>query len=296
MAVIGAKRTVEFAHQVGISANIPAYPSIALGAAEIPMLQMLQSYTMFPNKGYNTEPVFLTRIEDKNGNLLHEFPVAQSKQVIGEADAFTMVKMMQGVIAAGTARRLNSYNIPVQIAGKTGTTDNHTDGWFIGYTPELLAGTWVGCEDPFIPIYPNRGGAEMAAPKWGIFMSKVYADKSLHLGKMKEFDQPAELRNDPIYADTRFSDILNTGDTLTQDNGNGDAGDFLQNEENSDYKAIDSPLIKAPVKEENKDQKKDNKPVTPVNKAVDNKAILPATKPPENKTVPKPKPKTVNDY
>ena len=296
MAVIGAKRTVEFAHQVGISANIPAYPSIALGAAEIPMLQMLQSYTMFPNKGYNTEPVFLTRIEDKNGNLLHEFPVAQSKQVIGEADAYTMVKMMQGVISAGTARRLNSYNIPVQIAGKTGTTDNHTDGWFIGYTPELLAGTWVGCEDPFIPIYPNRGGAEMAAPKWGIFMSKVYADKTLHLGKMKEFDQPAELRNDPIYADTRFSDILNKGDTLTQDNGNGDAGDFLQNEENRDYKAIDSPVTKAPVKEENKDQKKDNKPLTPVSKPLDNKAILPATKLPENKTLPKPKAKTVNDY
>ncbi|MEP6712464.1 MAG: transglycosylase domain-containing protein [Ferruginibacter sp.] len=280
MAVIGVKRTVEFAHLCGISVDLPPYPSIALGAAEIPMLQMLQSYTMFPNKGYNTEPVFLTRIEDKNGNLLHEFPVAQSKQVIGEADAYTMVKMMQGVIAAGTARRLNSYEIPVEKAGKTGTTDNHTDGWFIGYTPELLAGTWVGCEDPFIPIYPNRGGAEMAAPKWGIFMSKVYADKSLHYGKMKVFDEPAELRNDPIYADTRFSDILNNGDTLTEDNGNGDAGDFLQEETNGDYKTVDTATIKAPKKEEKKDAK------TPL--------IL--DKPVDNKTVPKPKPKTANDY
>jgi penicillin-binding protein 1A len=86
MAVIGVKRTIEFAQQCGVTVNIPPYPSIALGAAEIPMMQMLQAYTMFPNKGYNTEPVYLTRIEDKNGNLLHEFPVAQSKQVIGEVD------------------------------------------------------------------------------------------------------------------------------------------------------------------------------------------------------------------
>ena len=284
MAVIGPKRTVEFAHQCGITVTIPPYPSIALGAAEIPMLQMLQSYTMFPNKGYNTAPVFLTRIEDKNGNLLHEFPLAQSNQVIGEAAAYMMVKMMQGVIASGTARRLNSYNIPVQKAGKTGTTDNHTDGWFIGFTPELLAGTWVGCEDPFIPIYPNRGGAEMAAPKWGIFMSRVYADKTLNYSK-KEFDAPAEFKNDPIYADSRFSDILNSGDTLTKDNGNGNAGDFLQEEINDDYKPGDTAVTKIPKSDEKKEEKKDNKQLMPADKPADNKKI-----------VPKPKPKTGNEY
>ncbi|MEO6489866.1 MAG: transglycosylase domain-containing protein, partial [Ferruginibacter sp.] len=98
MAVIGVKRTLEFAEQCGIKTKLPPYPSIALGSAEIPMLEMLQAFTMFPNKGYNTVPVFLNRIEDKNGNLLQDFPIAQSKQVIGEADAYTMVKMMQGVI------------------------------------------------------------------------------------------------------------------------------------------------------------------------------------------------------
>jgi penicillin-binding protein 1A len=228
MAVIGVKRTIEFAQQCGIVAKLPPYPSIALGSAEIPMLEMLQSYTMFPNHGYNTTPVFLTRIEDKNGNLLQEFPISQSKLILGEADAYTMVKLMQGVVEFGTARRINSYNIPVQKAGKTGTTNGNTDGWFIGYTPELLAGTWVGCEDPFIPIYTsNSGGAEMAAPKWGMFMQDVYADKKLSYGKVKEFDKPAELQNDPIYADINFADIVNQGDSLHETNGYEETNDFF---------------------------------------------------------------------
>jgi penicillin-binding protein 1A len=232
MAVIGVKRTIEFAQQCGIISKLPPYPSIALGSAEIPMLEMLQAYTMFPNKGYNTPPVFLTRIEDKDGNLLHEFPISQSKELIGEADAYTMVRLMQGVVDFGTARRLNSYVIPVKKAGKTGTTNGNTDGWFIGYTPELLAGTWVGCEDPFIPIYTsNSGGAEMSAPKWGIFMSKVYADKRLDYGKIKDFDAPAEIKNDPIYAEANFEEIANIGDSLDQNvGGNGDVDDFLGND------------------------------------------------------------------
>ncbi len=221
MAVVGVKRTVEFAQQCGVKVKIPPYPSIALGAAEIPMIQMLQTYTMFPNRGYNTEPVYMTRIEDKNGNLVHEFPMAQSKQVIGEADAYTMVKMMQGVIKVGTARRLNSYNIPAEIAGKTGTTNGNTDGWFIGYTPTLLAGTWVGCEDPFIPIYNNGGGAEMAAPAWGNFMKKIYNDtKYKYYTEQKQFVVPVELKNDPILADAQFYKALNSGDAPTDDDGN----------------------------------------------------------------------------
>ncbi len=233
MAVIGVKRTIEFAQQCGVVSKLPPYPSIALGAAEIPMLEMLQSYTMFPNKGYNTPPVFLTRIEDKDGNLIHEFPISQSKELIGEADAFTMVKMMEGVVEFGTARRINSYTIPVKKAGKTGTTNGNTDGWFIGYTPELLAGTWVGCEDPFIPIYTsNSGGAEMSAPKWGIFMNQVYADKKLGYGKIKDFYTPEELKNDPIYAEATFEEIVQRGDSLDQDvGGNGNVGDFFGNDD-----------------------------------------------------------------
>jgi penicillin-binding protein 1A len=227
MSIIGVRKTIEFAQACGITAKLPPYPSIALGSADIPMLQMLRAYTMFPNKGYNTPPVFFTRIEDKNGTLLYEFPISQSKEVIGQADAYTMVKLMQGVIQFGTARRLNSYNIPVEIAGKTGTTNANTDGWFIGYTPELLAGTWVGCEDPFIPIYSNNGGgSEMSAPKWGVFMSKVYADKRLKYGKITVFEQPEELKNNPIYAEANFANIVRNGEALDDEVNNGDAEDF----------------------------------------------------------------------
>lgn len=232
MGLIGVKRTIEFANLCGIKAKLPPYPSIALGAAEIPMLQMLQAYSMFPNKGYNTPPVYVTRIEDKDGNVIFEFPLSQSKEIINESDAYTMVKMMQGVIDFGTARRINSYNIPVQKAGKTGTTNGNTDGWFIGYTPELLAGTWVGCEDPFIPIYTsNSGGAEMSAPKWGLFMSNVYADKRLDYGKVTVFEQPEVLKNNPIYADLNFANIAQSGDSLNEETGNGGADDFMENAE-----------------------------------------------------------------
>jgi penicillin-binding protein 1A len=165
---------------------------------------------------------------------------------------------MQGVVEYGTARRINSYNIPVQKAGKTGTTNGNTDGWFIGYTPELLAGTWVGCEDPFIPIYSsNSGGAEMAAPKWGLFMSNVYADSRLHYGKVTSFEQPAEFKNNPIYADLNFANIATSGDSLNEEMDNGSSVDFLLEDENN-----------AP-KKSGGDSNKKVKPKTPV---------LPATK------------------
>ena len=289
MAIIGVKRTLEFAELCGIKTKLPPFPSIALGSAEIPMLEMLQAFTMFPNKGYNTEPVFLSRIEDKFGNLIQDFPIAQSKQVIGEADAFTMVKMMQGVVAIGTARRINSYNIPVEKAGKTGTTNGNTDGWFIGYTPELLAGTWVGCEDPFIPIYQNNGGgAEMSAPNWGLFMSKVYADKRLGYGKTTKFTEPAELKNDPIYADPEaINNIASSGDSLIEDNGNGDAGDFFNDGNGGRDLFVDPPVKKIDSSQKNSTPKKDD------NKEAKPKAVL--NKPSDNKKD-NPKPKKGNDY
>ena len=278
MAIIGVSRTIEFAKQCGIKANLPPYPSIALGTADIPMLEMLQAYSMFPNKGFNTEPVYITRIEDKNGNLLHEFPVAQSKQVIGEADAYTMVKIMEGVVKIGTARRINSYNIPVQKAGKTGTTDANTDGWFIGYTPELLAGSWVGCGDPFIPIYTsNAGGSEMAAPNWGLFMSKVYADNKIPLARQKEFDEPAELKNDPIYADINFAELMNKGDSFVEDNGNGNADDFMDEQIPIEKPVPDTP----PATRKKPDEKKDN--------AIPPKALMKPAVVDDKKNVPKPK-------
>lgn len=283
MAIIGVKRTIEFAQMCGIKTKLPPYPSIALGAAEIPMLEMLQAFTMFPNKGYNTEPVYLVRIEDKFGNLIQDFPVAQSKQVIGETDAYTMVKMMEGVIAIGTARRINSYNIPVEKAGKTGTTNGNTDGWFIGYTPELLAGTWVGCEDPFIPIYQNNGGgAEMSAPNWGLFMQKIYANKKLDYGKLTKFNEPLEMKNDPIFADpSALNGLIQPGDSLNQDDDD-NGGDYLN--EGNDVKNLfgNNPAKRADTAKGG-GSKKDDKESQP-------KAVM--AKPDEKKPPQKPK----NDY
>ena len=302
--LVGVSRVIEFAKSVGIKAKLPPYTSIALGSAEIPMLQMLQAYTMFPNKGYNTNLVFITRIEDKNGNLLEAIS-SETKQVINEQDAFTMVKLMEGVVEIGTGRSLNSYDIPAQKAGKTGTTDDNTDGWFIGYTPELLAGTWVGCDDPFIRIYAGTsGGNEMALPKWGYFMKKVYDDKSLPYGNILKFEEPSSLVNDPVYADEAFANLARKGDsTVSEDQGNGDAKDFGETPL-SDYNTTATPPIESDIKTIKKDTVvKIKQEIPAANKPADKdkkdvKPTLPAVKPDDkNKKTDKAKPKEkTNDY
>lgn len=287
---VGVKRTIEFIQSCGITTKVPPYYSIALGAAEIPLMEMLQGYTMFPNKGLSTEPILMNRIEDKSGNMLEEF-TATTKQVIAEADAYTMATLMQGVIKFGTGRRLNSYNIPVEKAGKTGTTNNNADGWFIGYTPELLAGTWVGCDDPFIQIYSGTaGGAEMSAPGWGIFMSKVYADKKLGYGKISKFEKPAELANDPIFADVNMDRYFREGDSTTIDEGNGNADDFFNVPPPPDIKPVENIKIESEIPGAlTPDTGKPKKPE-------DKKATQPLQKPAEDKSKKTIKPKPANDY
>jgi len=303
--LVGVNRVIDFAKSVGIKPKLPPYTSLALGAAEIPMLQMLQAYTMFPNKGFNTELAFITRIEDKNGNLLEEF-ITEKKQVINEQDAYTMVKLMEGVVEIGTGRSLNGYDIPAQKAGKTGTTDDNTDGWFIGYTPELLAGTWVGCDDPFIRIYSGTsGGNEMALPKWGYFMKKVYADKTLPYGTILKFEEPANLANNPIYADENFANIASKGDSSQyEDQGNGNAGDFIDaplTENANTGIPIESELPK-PAKD-TASKKKNGSPATIIPlKTTDKKDIKPTAAPvlkpvdKNQKPVKNDKPKAANDY
>lgn len=228
MSRIGPKKTAEFAHLCGIKSNIPIVPSIALGSADIQLIEMLRAYTMFPNRGFNTEPIMLNRIEDKNGNVLQNFQ-AESKQIISEADAYTMYRMMQGVVDFGTGGSMRwRFNIYSPMGGKTGTTNDNTDGWFIGYTPQLLTGVWVGCDDPFLKIKQTNGGNQMAMPEYAYYMQKVYADKSLGIDPKAEFEKPDELNNDPIFADQNFAAIAQSGQgsDFTEDQGNGDAGDY----------------------------------------------------------------------
>ncbi|MGG9964439.1 transglycosylase domain-containing protein [Ferruginibacter sp. SUN106] len=275
--LVGVKRVVEFAATCGIKSKLPNYTSIALGAAEIPLIEMLQAYTMFPNRSFNIEPILVTRIEDKSGNILQEF-VPESKQVMSEASAFTMVQLMQGVVKFGTAARLNSYNIPVEKAGKTGTTDANADGWFIGYTPELLAGTWVGCEDPFIRIYAGTsGGNELAAPKWGIFMSKVYADKKLGYGKIKIFEKPADMGKAILSGDPDFADAIRQGDS-TVDDSSPDAGDFFAPVTNEE-----APTEKVPIESQIKPDTGTNSKTKPGDKAPAKAVLPPSIKPLDDK-------------
>jgi penicillin-binding protein 1A len=226
---IGPKKAVEFAHAVGIKSTIPVVPSIALGSADLTLEEMMHGYTMFPNRGFSTEPIFLLRIEDKNGNVLETFQ-PESKQVIGENDAYTMYKMMQGVIDFGTGHSMRDrFGIQSPMGGKTGTTNDNTDGWFIGYTPQLQAGAWIGCEDRFLHISWTSGGNEMAMPEFAYFMQKVYADKTLGIDPHAQFQKPADADNNPIWANEKWREIIQNGEQKTDESdatGNGDAGDY----------------------------------------------------------------------
>ena len=291
MSRIGPKKTVEFAHQCGIKSDIPMVPSIALGSADIQLIEMLQAYTMFPDRGFNTEPIYLTKIEDRNGNVLETFE-PQVKQVISEVDAYTMVKMMQGVVDYGTAGSLRwRYGIQSIIGAKTGTTNDNTDGWFIGYTPQLLAGGWVGNDDPFLhlPKYGTGGGSDMAMPEWAYFMQKVYADKSLGIDPKADFQKPAELNNNPIYADQNFAAISQEGQGIDSADveGNGNASDYAP----STDVPVESDFSKAA--QQKNAPKESTAPIGPKNYMPSSTPKSPEKKP--KNVMPKPS-KPNNDY
>lgn len=179
------RAVVKMARKMGVTSKIPAVPSIALGSADISLYEMVGGMNTFVNKGVYIEPVFITRIEDKNGNLIESFVPAQH-EAMSEETAYLMVKLMQGVVETGTGRRLRfKYGLRNPIAGKTGTTQNQSDGWFMGLTPDLVSGVWVGCEDRaahFRTIGLGQG-ANMALPIWALYMTKAYADTSLNLSR-----------------------------------------------------------------------------------------------------------------
>ncbi len=189
---VGVEPFVDFAHKCGITSRMDKFPSVALGVSDISLFEMLGAYSMFPSGGMNTQPFFLSKIEDKNGMLIKNFAPAQ-KEIINANTAFKMVKMMRGVVDHGTGGRLRfRYNITNEIAGKTGTTNNQADAWFIGYTPQLLAGAWVGCDDREFRFRDERlgQGAAAALPIWAYFIRRVYADKSLKIDPNAYFKQP----------------------------------------------------------------------------------------------------------
>jgi len=193
-----AKQLVDYLKTLNVQSEIQPYPSIALGSCEISLFEMVQAYTMFPGQGYNAQPFFINRIEDKNGNVLESF-APKRKKVIDEITAYSVVNMMQGVIQRGTGQTMSSYNVNANsIAGKTGTTNDNSDLWFMGYTPQMLAGAWVGCDDRFLRFTDNYigQGAHAAMPIWAYFMEKVTNDHALNLDNNANFQKPANMVDD----------------------------------------------------------------------------------------------------
>lgn len=194
MKQYGPHAVVNLAKRLGITANIPEVPSICLGTADISVFEMVAANSTFANKGTYVQPTFIMRIEDKNGKILEEF-IPHSDEVFSEENAYAMIQLMRGVVDGGTGSRLRfRYKLTNQIAGKTGTTQRNADGWFMGLTPDLVAGAWVGGEDRSIHFNSmvEGQGASMALPIWGLFFNKVYADKSLNLSK-SDFVRPKNL-------------------------------------------------------------------------------------------------------
>ncbi len=177
---LGVQTVMDMAKNLGITGTIPKEPSIALGAAEISLLEMIQPFSVFAAQGKHTPPVFITKIVDYKGEVLVDNSLQKTKQVITPDQAAAMTKMLQSVAIYGTASRIRwrygHHDIP--LAGKTGTSQNHADGWFIGYTPKLVAGVWVGGDSPLVRFrnFENGQGASSALPVWAFFMQRLKKD------------------------------------------------------------------------------------------------------------------------
>ncbi len=178
MHEIGPQSVVELVRSMGIKSDIPEQPSICLGTPDISLMEMVGAYTTFANKGVHVDPIFVTRIEDRNGNVIQDF-VANRNEALDEQTCYVMDVMLRNVVLGGTAVRIRyRFHLMNDILGKTGTTQNYSDGWFIGCTPDLIAGSWVGCDDRYIRFrsMENGQGATTALPIWAYFFQKVYTD------------------------------------------------------------------------------------------------------------------------
>lgn len=182
---------IEMAKNMGVTSEIPPYHAIALGSADLSLYEMVGAMNTFVNRGVFIEPIFITRIEDKNGNVIKTF-IPNRNEAMSEETAYLMLALMKGVVETGTGIRLKyKYGFDNPIAGKTGTTQNQSDGWFMGLTPDLVTGIWAGCEDraAHFRTLTLGQGANMALPVWALYMKKVYADSTLSISQ-GDFTKP----------------------------------------------------------------------------------------------------------
>lgn len=204
---VGPEAVIDLTHKLGVKSEIVNQPSIALGAVEITVEDMVAAYSTFANQGVYMKPQFISKIEDKSGVIIYE-PIPESHDVLNKDIAYAVIKLLEGVTEGGSGDRLRTtgggngddrwtgypYQFRNPIAGKTGTTQNQSDGWFMGMVPNLVTGVWVGCEDRsarFKSITYGQG-ATAALPVWGYFMKLCYADPALKVSK-ESFERPANL-------------------------------------------------------------------------------------------------------
>jgi penicillin-binding protein 1A len=220
--MVSPENVARLAKSAGIESEVQANPSIALGAVDLSLLEMVSAYSTFANKGLRVAPMILTRIEDKNGTVLQEF-IPETKEVLSEEISYVVLDLLKGVTMSGSGARLRSfykkpdyvtghpYKFTNPIAGKTGTTQNQSDGWFMGIVPNLATGVWTGGEDRathFAGISKGQG-ATMSLPSWALYMQKCYADKTLNIS-LEDFEKPKNL-SISINCDDK-SDKKNDGD------------------------------------------------------------------------------------
>jgi penicillin-binding protein 1A len=242
MNEIGPQPVVEMAKKLGITSEILPVPAIALGTADISVYEMVAAYSTFANKGVYNKPVMVTRIEDKNGTVLYQV-APESKDILSEEVAYVTVNLMEGVTQAGSGKRLRHnndwlkksgvykdivtgypYEFKNPIAGKTGTTQNQSDGWFMGMVPNLVTGVWVGAEDRAVHFRSTTygQGASVALPIWGLYMKACYADKTLNVSKAN-FEKPSDLS---IRIDCEVKDEGDLGGDPISDDDDGIEIDF----------------------------------------------------------------------
>lgn len=201
MEIAPVKSVIEYAKRMGITSTLPPYESLALGAGDVSPLEMTAAFGVFANHGVYVEPNSILKIEDKDGNVIEEnFP--RRREVLSEETSFIMTSMLQGVVDEGTGTRVRQYfHLPA--AGKTGTTNDFADAWFVGYTPQISAGVWVGFDNKTVHFTNWDGqGGRAAAPIWGRFMKYVYDDPSIAM-PLQYFQRPAGVTQETICMDTK---------------------------------------------------------------------------------------------
>lgn len=192
MSLFTPEKLVNTMRSFGLKGQIDPVVSLCLGPCEVTLSEMVDAYTTFPNKGIRIEPIYVTRIEDANGNVIASF-APRTQEVIDELTSFKMLDMLSSVVDAGTGIRIRyKYNLKMPAGGKTGTTQNNSDGWFIGFTPSLVSGVWTGFEDRSINFssMADGQGANMALPIWALYMQKVLNDPDLGYSAEENFDIP----------------------------------------------------------------------------------------------------------